>query len=323
MQASSATIKPLLAASVGEYADDLREQFMGLDVLPSMEVDSKNGSYGIVPVENVTDATGDGKRAPGGGYQRNDSDVETQDWACLEYGLEEPLDDSESRDIANILDAEREVTTLQAFRLIRLDEKRVASAVFNTTTFSSYTGGVSVEWDNASGTPYSDIQDTILTLKNNVGGALAPGMEICLAVSEKVYRNMVKTTEIQGKIKGGDGSTIDKDPSTSRDIIAKDRLARILGVDRVFCSNAQDGGSDIWDDEYAMLFIRGTGGIVTRMQPQMGRTIMWTTDAMNPFSVESYREENRRSNIYRVRHQTDEQIMVPAAGYLLSNITTT
>ena len=320
---STATFRPLLNSSAAEYAMDLTSQFMGMDVLPSMEVDSKNGTYGSVPIENVTDQTGTGKRAPGSGYERNESEVATDTYDCVEYGFEEPLDDSNSRDISQVLNAEREVTNLNVFRLMRQHEKRVAAAVFNATTFSSYTDSVTVEWDNASGTPYSDIQDIILTLKNNVGGALAPGAQICLAVSEKVYRNMVKTTEIQGKILGGDGSTVDKAPSTSRDIIAKDRLARILGIDQVFASNAQDGGSDIWNDEYAMLFIRNTGGIVERMNPQLGRTFMWTTDAMNPFTVESYREENRRSNIYRVRHQTDEKIVNVNAGYLLSNITTT
>lgn len=320
---STAVIRPLLQSSVGEYADSLLSQFMATEVLPVMGVDSKNGEYGVVPIENVTNETGSGKRAPGGGYQRNESAVELGEWNCKEYGFEEPLDDSNSRDISNILDAEREIANLNTFRLARVREIRAAAAVFNATTFSSYTAGVSVEWDNASGTPYSDIQDIILTLKNNVGGALPPGAEICLAVSEKVYRNMVKTTEIQGKIKGGDGSTIDKDPSTSADIIATDRLARILGIDRVFHSNAQNAGADIWNDEYAMLFIRGMGGIVGRMNPQMGRSMLWTEDSPTEYTVEEYREEGKRSSVFRVRHQLDEKILVPAAGYLLSNITTT
>jgi len=320
---STATFRPLLNSSAAEYAMDLTSQFMGMDVLPPMEVDSKNGTYGSVPIENVTNQTGSGKRAPGSGYERNESEVETDTYDCVEYGFEEPLDDSNSRDISQVLNAEREVTNLNVFRLMRQHEKRVATDVFNDTTFASYTAGVSVEWDNASGTPYSDIQDIILTLKNQVGGALPMGAEICLAVSEKVYRNMVKTTEIQGKIKGGDGSTIDKDPSTSADIIATDRLARILGVDRVFHSNAQNAGADIWNDEYAMLFIRGTGGIVGRMNPQMGRSMLWTEDSPTEYTVEEYREEGKRSSVFRVRHQLDEKILVPAAGYLLSNITTT
>ena len=318
---STAVLRPLLQTSVGEYSDSLLSQFMGPDVLPNMMVDAKTGEYGVVPVENVTDQTGTGKRAPGSGYERNESEVETDTYSCQEYGFEEPLDDSNSKDIAQILNAEREIANLIAFRLARVREIRVAAAVFNASTFTA--NAVSVEWDNASGTPYQDIQDSILSLKNAVGGALPPGAEICLAVSEKVYRNMVKTTEIQGKIKGGDGSTIDKDPSTTADIIATDRLARILGIDKVFHSNAQNAAADIWNDEYAMLFIRNVGGIQERMQPQMGRSMLWVDDSPSEFTVEEYREEKRRSGIYRVRHQLDEKIVVAAAGYLLSNITTT
>jgi hypothetical protein len=318
---STAVLRPLLQTSVGEYSDSLLGQFMAPEVLPNMMVDAKTGTYGVVPIENVTDQTGSGKRAPGSGYERNESEVETATYSCEEYGFEEPLDDSNAKDIAQILNSEREIANLNAFRLARVREIRAAAAVFNTSTFTA--NAVSVEWDNASGTPYQDIQDSILSLKNAVGGALPPGAEICLAVSEKVYRNMVKTTEIQGKIKGGDGSTIDKDPSTSADIIATDRLARILGIDRVFHSNAQNNSADIWNDEYAMLFIRNVGGIQERMQPQMGRSMLWVDDSPSEFTVEEYREENRRSSIFRVRHQLDEKIVVPAAGYLLSNITTT
>jgi len=320
---STATLRPLLQTSAAEYADSLLSQFMAPDVLPVMQVDAKTGTYGSVPIENVTDETGSGKRAPGSGYERNESSVETDTYTCAEYGFEEPLDDSDSKEIGLVLNAEREITNLNTFRLAKRQEIRAAAAVFNASTFSAYTAGVTVEWDNASGTPYSDIQDIILTLKNNVGGALAPGAEICLAVSEKVYRNMVVTTEIQGKIMGGDGSTIDKDPSTSRDIIAKDRLARILGVDKVFTSNAQNASVDIWNDEYAMLFIRNTAGIVERMNPQMGRTMLWSEDSNNPWTVESYREENVRSDIFRVRHNVEEKIINANAAYLLSNITTT
>ena len=39
-------------------------------------------------------------------------------------------------------------------------------------------------------------------------------------------------------------------------------------------------------------------------------------------TVESYRDENVRANIIRVRHDVDELVLYPQAGHLLSNITT-
>jgi hypothetical protein len=304
---------------------NLQEQFMAGDIFPIMDVASKSGSYGVIPVENVTDETGDGKRSPKSGYQRNESSVETANYDCVEYGFEEPLDDSNEEDLKQILDAEREVTFLNVHRLLRVKEIRAAAVAFNATTFSSQTAGVSTEWSSASGTPYSDIQDIMLTLKQQVGGVLPMGAEVCVAMSEKVYRNAVQTTEIQGKILGGDGSTVDKTPSTSRDILSRDRFARILGVDRVFSSAAQKEvngtASDIWDDEYCLIFIRNTGGLVRRMTPQLGRTFNWANDGGNPYTVEQYREESVRSDIFRARHQVQEKIVNLNAGYLLSNIT--
>lgn len=320
---TTATIRPTLSAAASEYSQSLLDQFMGMDILPIMPVEDKKGTYGSLPIENLTDQTGTGKRAPGAGYERQEATFESANYDCEEYGFEEPLDDSNERYFSKLVQAERNITTLNTFRLMRQHEKRVATAVFNATTFTSNTAAVTVEWSSASGVPYTDIQDTLLTLKRNIGGALDAGMEVCLAVSEKVYRNIVQTTEVKALIAGGSGSTIDKAYSNSRLSIDKQRLANILGVDRVFCSAAQDGGSDIWDDEYAMLFIRDTGGLVERMQPQIGRTFLWTQDSANPFTVEMYRDEPRRSNIYRVRHNVDEKIINVNAGYLLSNITST
>ena len=118
--------------------------------------------------------------------------------------------------------------TIAEFRLLRAQEVRAASVLFDATGFASYTGGVSTEWSSTSGTPYTDIQDTILTLKQNMGGVFDGNL--CLAVSEKVYRNMIQTTEIQGLIKGGnfDNSVviIDRDLEDSE----LDHLKNMLGL---------------------------------------------------------------------------------------------
>jgi hypothetical protein len=287
---------------------------MGTEILPVSLEDSKTATFARLVIENVTNGTGTGLRAPGAGYERTDSTFEETTYSTKEYGLEEPTDDSEADRYETYLDYEREVTQLLTFKLMRLLEKRIAAKVFNATTFAGYTGNVSDEWSGTTSTPYNDIQDTILTLKQQVGGVTGDS-PLTLAMSEKVFRNVVKTTQIQGKIKGGDGSTIDKESNML--MIGTERLANILGIDRVVISAAQDGGSDIWDDEYALLYYSSNGRSLK--DAQIGRTFMWN-EAQEPYTVEEYREESNRSSILRVRHHTDENVFVPAFGYLFSNV---
>jgi hypothetical protein len=69
------------------------------------------------------------------------------------------------------------------------------------------------------------------------------------------------------------------------------------------------------------------------MQPCVGRTFLWTADSPSNAVVEEYREEQTRSDVYRVRHNVSEALLksydssgtvvsniASACGYLMSNI---
>ena len=59
-----------------------------------------------------------------------------------------------------------------------------------------------------------------------------------------------------------------------------------------------------------------------RREPVLGRTFLWTADSPQNLVVEQYREEQTRSEIYRVRHHVDDDAFIfTGAGYLLGNIT--
>jgi len=313
---STATIRGDLADAVREYSASLNGQFMGLDILPLLDVTEKSGTFGKIAISQATKRVSGLKRAPTTAYKRTEHQVTTDTYTCEEYGLEEPVDDSQARDLDKYFDCEVEAAQLVELNLRREQEVRIAAAVFNATTFTSYTGNVGTEWSAAAGTPYADVQDTILTLKQNLGGVIPAGAEICLAVSEKVYRNVVQTTEIKGMRGGGNGA---KRSDFQRPPDAQE-LASILGVSQVFYSSAQVDGADIWDDEYAMLFLRYSGQSLKSV-PHLGRTFMWVDDCPEAALVETYREEQTRSDIVRVRQHVDEKLLVTAAGYLLANIT--
>ena len=58
-------------------------------------------------------------------------------------------------------------------------------------------------------------------------------------------------------------------------------------------------------------------------EPCIGRTFHWAEDGSQPAgTVETYRDETKRSDIVRVRHDVDEIVMYTEMGHLLYNITT-
>jgi hypothetical protein len=105
-------------------------------------------------------------------------------------------------------------------------------------------------------------------------------------------------------------------------------MAQYFGVDEVLVGNAikdtaKKGQAftlgDIWDDEYCGLFKVSKGGSDLR-EAVVGRSFLWTADSPGNLVTEQYREEQKRSNVYRVRHNVDEAFIFQGAGYLLGNI---
>lgn len=317
-KSSSATVRPDLEDAVLEYAGGLAGQFMGAEIFPFKNVGIKKGTFGKMPIENVTNSAPTGEKAPGSGYERLNSTYETDTFDCVKYGFEEAIDDDEAKEAAIYFDAESEISRLLMFRLMRAYEVRVATLAFSAAGFSGYTGNVGTEWDDATATPMNDIQDTILTMKQNIGGAIG-GSEICVAMSEEVFRNVCQTTQVQGKLLGGNGGAVDR--VIGADMLGAARLANILGVSKVFYSPAQSGGADIWDDEYCLVYLRSPNNIM-RANVQLGRTFLWTDSTPNPVVVETYRDEVTEADIVRVKQHVDEKIFTYSAGYLLANITT-
>jgi len=313
MQVSStATIRPDLQDAVGEYATNINSQFMALDILPIANSEFQSGTFGRLPIENITDVSNAGSRAPGSGYNRQEAKIETDNFSCEEFGFEQAVDDGEAKRMGIYFNAELAAAQINEFRLRRAQEVRAAALLFSTSNFSGYTAGVSTEWSSASGVAYSDIQDTLLTLKQNVGGAVDG--EICLACSEKVFRNIYQQTEFKGMRAGGTGGAFDKVAPSGAEV------AHILGLDQVFFSAAQNSSVDVWDDEYALLFIRNQSPMLSASL-QLGRSFLWTQDSGSPAVIESYRDEAVRSNIIRARQYIDEKVFTYSAGYLFQNIT--
>lgn len=320
--ASLATQRPDLGGSLEEF--DLamdREGFIGHRVMPVFDSGVQAGTFGRIPLEELLQ-TRDTKRSPRSGYSRGDWNFETDSFSCEEHGHEEAVDDNEARMYKDYFRAE-EIATARAYdAVLRNAEIRVASALYNTTTFtgSALTTALSNEWDDATNaTPITDVDTACRVMWDNSG--LWPN---ALVLNYKQFKNLRLCDQVTDAIaSSGAGDSILQSRITAA-MVAQALDLDFLLIGKAAKNTAAKGQSasisPVWSDEYAMLCRIATTDDLS--EPCIGRTIHWADDGSEVDGrVESYRDESVRGDRVRVRHQVDEKVMYVQAGHLFSNVT--
>jgi len=297
-----------------------RRGFIAQQVAPVIDVASQAGSFGKIPVEQLL-RTPETSRAPGAGYARDKFTFTSATYACEEHGMEEPIDDREAKMYANYFSAEQ-ISTARAYdAVLRNAEIRMAAAIFNATTWTSYTAAATTEWDTvATAVPITDVDLAAKAVWTQSG--MWPN---ALIITNHVFKNLRRCAQVTDAIEsGGAGS------ATKQSDITPALLANVFDLDYMIVSgstkNTATEGQDavfgkIWDDEYAM--VCRVAVTSDPREPCIARTFHWADDGSQiGGTVETYRDETIRGDVVRVRHDTDEIIMYTEMGYLLSGITT-
>ena len=303
-----------LGAAAQEFVMN-EADFVASEVLPDSSVQQKAAYIAVITREGITREV-DAKRQAGGGYNRDSFNAEDMEYACVEYGLEGAVEDSRRREYASDFDAE--LVTVQSItrKLLVQREKRVAAAVFNATTWDS--GDATLYTDLSSTAPWTTAGSAIRSFLNiakevvRVNCGLEPN---ALVINKVNMDRLVATDELRDAIK-----------YTARpsDAEVRSAIADYLGLEREIVAkattnSAKEGqtfvGAAIWSNLYAMLAVISSGGAMPT--PGIGRSPLWAPDSPTPIVVESYREEQTRNEIFRVRHTIDELIVDKYFGHLL------
>jgi hypothetical protein len=309
--------RPDLAALAWEYMLSAPEVgYIGTQILPVFETDEQTADYPVIPIEAIL-KNHDTHRSPRGTYNRSDYEFETGTYKCVEHGWEEALDDVERNLYRRFFDGELVATTRAMDIILRDQERRIAALTFNVGFLNN--GAVAIEWNlHATCTPRADVMDAKETMRRNQG--VYPN---AMAISLRVLHNLMASQEITSAFQ------YTQPLQTMNMMQVRQVLAQYFGVDYLLVGGAQSDDAhkgqafalaDIWDDEYCLLF-RKAPDAQNLMDPCLGRTFLWTADSPSNTVIESYRDETRRSDIYRVRQYTDETFVFTGAGYLLTNIT--
>jgi hypothetical protein len=296
-----------LQNAFSQYLDQMGSQFIATQVFPVASVSQQAATYPVVTIGNFTATPPDNRRASGSDYLRIDTAMTDFAYNCIDRGLEKLLpDDMVTRVPSYELAAIRSL----AHQMLLSQEARVASKLFNTTTFA----GASLYLDASSTAPWatvgSDVIGTIGTAATKIAlNSGATAGDVSLVISETNYQRLRKNTGIRSAIAGA--AIVD-------DATIRASLAGILGIKEVVVGKKSAGAAgalaSVWSDTYASLCLIGGS---TLDQPSCGKTFLWTPDSATNGVVEVYREDAKRGDVVRVRHNVDEQVVEKAFGFLI------
>lgn len=296
-----------------------RNGFIANRVAPVADVADQKGTMGLIELKQFLKEPQTG-RDNRGNYQRTGYNFKDFTYETVENGIELPIDRRRAAIYREWFDFEQMSSRIALDIVLRAYEYRVASLLYNATTFASYTAAITEEWnDYGSAVPITDVTKGKRAMWEATG--LYPNALIVNKRQFDALRN--NTTEIIDKLEsGGAGRSIE--PA----LITRQILANCFDIDEVIVSNAArddaNEGQDVsiapmWSDEYAML--ARLARTSNPEEPCLCRTVHWSEDGSQiGGTIEMYYEDSSRGDVVRVRHDTEEKIFYTALGYLFSNV---
>ena len=289
------------------------DEFIGIKALSLFSTQKKAASFSALMRESIT-SDADTKRAADGTYNRVAMKVKDKNYSCEENGLEGPLSDDDRALYSSDFNAELATSNGVGRKVLQAQEKRIADLLFNTTTWTGaalYTDYSAAPWDAAA----SDVRGQIRASMEKV--RINCGMEPNALIINKTNLDRLKAnTAIIDAIKYTARATDAEIVNALSDLFGIPNILVAKGI-RNSANEAQTySGAEIWSDDYAMVAVIATDR-ESLAQPAVGRTFLWTGDSPENMVVEQYREEQTRSDIYRVRQHTDEVVIDAYFAHLM------
>lgn len=312
---AQATPRSDIYALVMQANTDFNKLFIGDLVLPVKAEPVRLGIYMKAKLANAELLNADAKvRQQGTTYQRLNRKYDTDTFDCLEYGLETVVDDSYEDEVDRFMNLEATEAMLLERSLRISYEARVASAIMNSSTFTAT--AATAAYTAANIATIDVVNDVDLAKTRLLKNGIIPNAVI---MNQDVFNRIRRSTLLQNQIFGVVPRT-----ANQRALPAEDDVARALGVDNLYVGKAPKNGNEK-GQTYSGSFVWGSTyiwvGNVSGGEYQaggVGRTIQWSKDTTGLFTPETYRSDERRSNILRVRQHVSEKIIDETAGELIT-----
>jgi len=302
---SLSTFRPDIPGAMEEFSLEQNEAgYIGLQAARVLEVNSPAENVGKIPLKSLLIAR-DTQRNSSGHYSSDDWEFEKWSYSTVEHGFEGKIDDRLSRLYRSYFDMEM----LTARRVRGIVGRNLESRIAALFAAATNTTAASTVWTDASATPLAKVEVARTAIIGRTG--MKPN---CLIVSDDVYRYLRFTTELIDRLKYN--GVVDVVPGK----ITAAQMAAIFDVDYFLVAGARKNTansgqtaslSTVWTKTEAYLCRVATSD--DPHEPCFARTIHWGEDGSQIGGVvETYRDDSRRSDILRVRMETDEVTMYDA-----------
>ena len=310
-----ATIRADLNLKVEEaqMADDF---FIGQRAMPPLGVDAKSGTYPKLQIaagELLT--SGATERSTDGSYGEVTRQWTTDTYDCVDRGLTERVDDAQARDVARWFNLEVTAARLVLRQMMLAAEIRVAGALINATTFGAGTNSA-VAYTEANIATISFVADVLAAIERVRNNGTNPDT---IVLSSTVYNRIRRATLVQNFVTGSLGKGSEVTGSTLAQAFADEGIRQVL-VGKARYNSAKKGqahsASNVWGNTYAWVG-KSNQAALDAKEGGAGFTFYWNAEG-GLFVTETYRDDNRRGNIVRVRQNTAEKVVDATAGTLIT-----
>lgn len=283
--------------------------YIGLELMPIFRVSAQSATFPVMPKEALFNLL-DTKRGPLGHYNRSSDEFEEGFYKTSENGLERRIDERYAKIYGTKFAYELTIANILMNDILRAQEARIAAKLFSETAFKTAVAA-STAWSTiATAEPRIDVlagKEVLRAL------GVVPNT---LAMSYTTFQYLTQNNEIQEKV-----YQLFPDAAKTGDIQIK-HLQTYFDIEKILVGGAlansakrgQDASlADIWSSTYALLCKTSSGDIT---EPCVGRTFLWNEGAGEDVIAEQYYNDEVRSDILRVRHDSAEVLL---ASYDSSN----
>jgi len=316
-ESTSVTLRRDLSEVAQEYDEKKAAgKFISERACPLIEVAEASATYPIMNRENFkkVDST---LRAADGGYNRIEGTFGSGTFSCDENGLEYRIDDRRRKRFATFLDAEQSATRILRYRMHMARERRV-QALWAALGLTNH--NVATAWsDSANAKPIDDILTGIETLEDNCGCGRE---DLTLIIPRADFREALATTQVANK-------SLYTYPGIQPAMLSAVQFAAMLDIKQILLARSSydsteegvaESNAQVWTAGVMYLAELADAGDDLEV-PSAVRMFLWTADSPDLPVIETYRDDSVRSDIVRMREDTDEAATAEAnlMAYQITN----
>ncbi|MBC2592691.1 major capsid protein [Ruficoccus amylovorans] len=309
---SNAVFNPVLSALFNAYFINPGD-YVGLDIAPIFRTGEQSANYPVFGRENFVNMPTLKPRAPGTPYPRSVPSLSDDKYSTKNYGHETPVPDENRKKYAKQIDADNAAVKRNAQTILVNHELRVRALVKSAAV--THRATPAAKWDDyANSDPIADVKAARRVI--DVEGGIAPNL---LTLTPTVVDKLALHPKIRALYPTHNG------PITTEMLRVAFEIERVR-IAAAKVNTAADGQAlsigYLWGDDIILSVSENSQDLES---PNAARTFLWTEESGGDDAgsrIETYREDNIKSDVHRSEHHTDEKLTGPDFIYLLESVLT-